>query len=370
MHNDIISYLCIIKNSVKWNEDSTLKNNIEIILNTVQEKEKEDPEFEFDYPEQYFKPIEYGLLSSNNYVHEASLDMLIMLFKNKHITNLTIFSNKQQIFATHYIIDLLVSNQINETGLIVKLLRLFETIGLTAVHGVYINKLIQRIVQIMKKVQNQAILQQSTGVIANIITNIINKINSKAEFKENSAIYNDSIYPSVFNSLNYSILLPNSKTYETIYNSTSFLDNIPYNIYVNNFILLPSLYYQDLFICLTILFISSADTAENVRYEMLTVVQHTLTKSLENVKNYYAFIYLLKHHLIPTLLNNFTSPTSFIISVSLDIFNTLVEFCNDKLIKEVEVFINNVILSIITSENTEFDLKKKVCLYTENSVCQ
>ncbi len=72
------------------------------------------------------------------------------------------------------------------------------------------------------------------------------------------------------------------------------------------------------------------------------------------------FIRVIRQHLCVALLGNCTSPVSQITSLALQIFVSLMDGFKDHLKQELEIFVANIFIRILESENASFDHKTRV----------
>jgi len=81
------------------------------------------------------------------------------------------------------------------------------------------------------------------------------------------------------------------------------------------------------------------------------------------------FVYLVRNHLCTSLLKNATSSNTAIVGLSLRIFITMTAHFKDSLKAELEVFVSNIFLKLIESENSSFEHKLLV-LEVFRNLCQ
>lgn len=92
----------------------------------------------------------------------------------------------------------------------------------------------------------------------------------------------------------------------------------------------------------------------------LELIFHILQNSGPSFRTGERFIYAIRHYLCVSLLGNCTSQVSQVTGLSLQIFVSLLDGFKDHLKGELEVFITNIFLRILESENTSFDHKMRV----------
>lgn len=81
------------------------------------------------------------------------------------------------------------------------------------------------------------------------------------------------------------------------------------------------------------------------------------------------FIYVIKHYLCASLLNNCTSHVPQVTGLALHVFVALLDGFKDHLKHELEIFITYVFLRILDSENSTFEHKSKV-LEVFHQICR
>ena len=90
------------------------------------------------------------------------------------------------------------------------------------------------------------------------------------------------------------------------------------------------------------------------------MILHILHQSGVSFHSGDKFIYAIKQYLCVSLLNNCTSNNSHITGLALTIFIELIIKFKDHLKGELEVFISNIFLKMLESENSTYDHKMKV----------
>jgi len=81
------------------------------------------------------------------------------------------------------------------------------------------------------------------------------------------------------------------------------------------------------------------------------------------------FVYLVRNHLCTSLLKNATSSNTAIVGLSLRIFIAMTAHFKDSLKAELEVFVSNIFLKLLESENSSFEHKLLVLEVFQN-LCQ
>ena len=92
----------------------------------------------------------------------------------------------------------------------------------------------------------------------------------------------------------------------------------------------------------------------------LELISAMLESSGPSLKNDSAFIEMIQHVLIVSLLTNSVSPVPKIFTIALNIFSQLLRDFRKPLIREIGIFIDKVFLYILESENASFAHKAKV----------
>jgi brefeldin A-inhibited guanine nucleotide-exchange protein len=92
----------------------------------------------------------------------------------------------------------------------------------------------------------------------------------------------------------------------------------------------------------------------------LELILHMLQQCGPAFKNGERFIYAVRRHLCVSLLGNCTSQVAQVTGLSLQIFVILMQSFKEHLKSELEVFVQNIFLRILESENSTFDHKYRV----------
>ena len=87
---------------------------------------------------------------------------------------------------------------------------------------------------------------------------------------------------------------------------------------------------------------------------------HILTHCGSAFRTGEKFIYASKSYLCVSILGNCTSQNPVITSLSLQVFVALMESFKDHLKSELEVFVSNIFLRILESENSPHEHKRRV----------
>ena len=101
----------------------------------------------------------------------------------------------------------------------------------------------------------------------------------------------------------------------------------------------------------------------------LELILHVLQHSGPAFRNGERFIFAVRNYLCVSLLRNCTSPITQVTGLSLQIFVALMEGFKDHLKGELEVFVTNIFLRILESENSTFDHKLRV-LEVFHNICK
>lgn len=100
----------------------------------------------------------------------------------------------------------------------------------------------------------------------------------------------------------------------------------------------------------------------------LELILHMLQQCGPAFKNGERFIYAVRRHLCVSLLGNCTSQVAQVTGLSLQIFVILMQCFKEHLKSELEVFVQNIFLRILESENSTFDHKYRV-LEVFHNIC-
>ena len=98
---------------------------------------------------------------------------------------------------------------------------------------------------------------------------------------------------------------------------------------------------------------------------LLSILEHTGPTFRSSEK----FVYLVRNHLCTSLLKNATSSNTAIVGLSLRIFIAMTAHFKDSLKAELEVFVSNIFLKLLESENSSFEHKMLVLEVFQN-LCQ
>lgn len=101
----------------------------------------------------------------------------------------------------------------------------------------------------------------------------------------------------------------------------------------------------------------------------LELILHILEHSGPAFKSGDKFIFAIRQYLCVSLLNNCTSQIAKVAGLSLYVFVALLNGFKDQLKAEIEVFITNIFLRLLESENSSFDHKSKV-LEVFQTICK
>jgi len=101
----------------------------------------------------------------------------------------------------------------------------------------------------------------------------------------------------------------------------------------------------------------------------LELILHVLQHSGIAFRTGERFIFAVRNYLCVSLLRNCTSPITQVTGLSLQIFVALMEGFKDHLKGELEVFVTNIFLRILESENSTFDHKLRV-LEVFHNICK
>ena len=101
----------------------------------------------------------------------------------------------------------------------------------------------------------------------------------------------------------------------------------------------------------------------------LELILHMLQHSGPAFRSEERFIYAVRNYLCVSLLGNCTSQVAQVTGLSLQIFVCLIEGFKNHLKNELEVFVSNIFLRILDSENSSFDHKMRV-LEVFHSICK
>jgi brefeldin A-inhibited guanine nucleotide-exchange protein len=92
----------------------------------------------------------------------------------------------------------------------------------------------------------------------------------------------------------------------------------------------------------------------------LELILHILQNTGPTFRTEDKFIYAVRTYLCVSLLSNCTSHVAQVTGLSLQIFVVLMEQFKDSLKHEVEVFVSNIFLRMLESENSTYDHKFRV----------
>ena len=101
----------------------------------------------------------------------------------------------------------------------------------------------------------------------------------------------------------------------------------------------------------------------------LELILHILQRSGPAFRADGSFLFVIKNYLCVSLLRNCTSHVASVIGLSLQIFVSLMEGFKNHLKSELEVFVTNVFLRILESENSTYDHKLRV-LEVFHTICR
>lgn len=102
------------------------------------------------------------------------------------------------------------------------------------------------------------------------------------------------------------------------------------------------------------------DPEENHRVIALTAIKAAMENIGEDFNKYKAYVYLVRKYLLQNLLQNFISNNMEVVEISLHIFIPLVNKFRIFIKKEIEVFIINIFLVILNSQNSAMRHKEMV----------
>ena len=98
------------------------------------------------------------------------------------------------------------------------------------------------------------------------------------------------------------------------------------------------------------------------------MILHILQRSGPGFRSGERFIYAIKQYLCVSLLGNCTSSVNQVTGLALHVFVALLDGFKDHLKAELEVFVTNIFLSILASENSTFEHKSRV-LEVFHNIC-
>ena len=101
----------------------------------------------------------------------------------------------------------------------------------------------------------------------------------------------------------------------------------------------------------------------------LELILHILEHSGPAFRSGDKFIFAIKQYLCVSLIGNCTSQVTQVTGLSLQVFVALLNGFKDHLKAELEVFITNILLRLLESENSTFDHKSKV-LEVFQTICK
>ena len=191
------------------------------------------------------------------------------------------------------------------------------------------------------------------------------KVNNKdALTLENKERNENTIYESVFLALNF---IPENKMKiqnEKSVSSSGIGSNNPE---------FPSILHKDCYLLFRALCklsnksVSEGDTLQLLdpialqsKILSLELILSILDNSGLTFRSNEKFLFLFRQYLCVSLLKNATSSNNQIVSMSLRIFVSMMNNFKDHLKAEMEIFISNIFLKILESENTTFDHKMSV----------
>jgi brefeldin A-inhibited guanine nucleotide-exchange protein len=99
------------------------------------------------------------------------------------------------------------------------------------------------------------------------------------------------------------------------------------------------------------------------------MILHILQKSGPAFKSGEKFIYAVRQYLCVSLLGNCTSHITQVTGLALHVFVALLEGFKDHLKAELEVFVTNIFLRILESENSTYEHKLRV-LEVFHTICK
>ena len=102
------------------------------------------------------------------------------------------------------------------------------------------------------------------------------------------------------------------------------------------------------------------DPEENHKIIALTAIKAAMENIGEDFNKYKAYVYLVRKYLLQNLLQNFISNNMEVVEISLHIFTPLVNKFRIFIKKEIEVFIINIFLVILNSQNSAMRHKEMV----------
>lgn len=100
----------------------------------------------------------------------------------------------------------------------------------------------------------------------------------------------------------------------------------------------------------------------------LEMILHILQRCGPGFQNGERFVYAIKQYLCVSLLGNCTSSVNQVTGLALHVFVALLDGFKDHLKAELEVFVTNIFLSILASENSTFEHKSRV-LEVFHNIC-
>lgn len=117
--------------------------------------------------------------------------------------------------------------------------------------------------------------------------------------------------------------------------------------------------------------IDSITSPNNFHFRILSLelILHILEHSGPAFKSGDKFIFAIRQYLCVSLLSNCTSQIAKVAGLSLYVFVALLNGFKDQLKAEIEVFITNIFLRLLESENSSFDHKSKV-LEVFQTICK
>ena len=102
------------------------------------------------------------------------------------------------------------------------------------------------------------------------------------------------------------------------------------------------------------------DPEENHRIIALTALKAAMENIGDDFNKYKAYVYLVRKYLLQNLLQNFISNNMEVVEISLHIFTPIVNKFRIFIKKEIEVFIINIFLVILNSQNSAMRHKEMV----------
>ena len=124
---------------------------------------------------------------------------------------------------------------------------------------------------------------------------------------------------------------------------------------------LPSQRHRDIYLVFRRLCaIASTEDGDDDKIFSLTAIKAAMENIGDDFNKYKAYVYLVRRYLLQNLLQNFISNNMDVVEVSLHIFTPLVNKFRIFIKKEIEVFIINIFLVILNSQNSAMRHKEMV----------